>query len=358
MNRLVSFSLALSVPIAGHAVEIVDPADLDAICSFAEPVGNAYPELIENFEIEEVSPPTGLVPPDGPVVVAVPPELLLEQPEPDTDRVLEVSRARQYARDRTERIWDSYEVTVPSDAFEFWSYDEEAAAFNATVDGGIELFGGAYSLVPARESTLRFPVEAHAADNLETLHAMGSLDVRLRFTLAPREDPWSELCTESDQAIEMTVHIVEAELVEAWEPQPYATARTVAYASESVRAEPTVVEASVRAVPMVEVVSIEVSGGCPPDDLTVLQSQMEGLLADCYTAGLRENASLDGTLTVQFELSPSGAVSEPQLRIDALVNQPASDCVLAALDRMSVRRRDDASSGTVSALIRFVQAER
>lgn len=357
MNRLVSFSLACCVPVAGAAGEIADPADLDVVCSFAEPIGAAYPELIEGYELDETSAPTTVGVPTDQVVAALPPELLLDAPEPGGDRVLEVSRARQYARERTERIWDSYEVVVPSGAFAFWIYDEEAAAFNATVDGGVELFGGAYSLVPADEATLRFPVEPQHADNLETLHAMGSLDVRLRFTLAPREDPWAELCSESDEAILVPVRILEAVLAQAWESQPHATARTVAYASESLRSEPTVVEEPASAVPVVEVASIEVSGGCPPDDLTVLQTQMEGLLADCYTAGLRENASLDGTLTVQFELSSDGDVSEPQLRIDALVNRPASDCVLAALDRMQVRRRGDAPAGVVSALIRFVRTE-
>jgi hypothetical protein len=127
---------------------------------------------------------------------------------------------------------------------------------------------------------------------------------------------------------------------------------------ETVRQEATVVEQSGPVVPVVEVASVEVSGGCLIDELTVVQAQMEGLLVDCYTAGLRENGSLDGTLTLQFELSADGDVSSPQLRIDALVNQPASDCVLAALDRMRVRRPAGAIAGTVSALVRFVRVER
>lgn len=358
MPRFVLIVLALCVSSAAIAGDLDGPADLDAICDFAHSIDRQFPELIENFELPGMVSPAPDPLREVEVVAVVPPELLEGPSEDETDRVLQVSRAREYARDRTERLWDTYRVTVPSSVFEFWEYDSDAVAFNATVGEGFELFGGAYALMPTEDSTLRFPIAADYADEVATLHALGALDVTLRFTLAPRDDPWSALCIDDGNTIEIPVRVVEAELVESWEPEPMATARTVAYASETIRQAPTVVEQTGPVVPVVEVASVELSGGCEIDDLTVVQAQMEGLLVDCYTAGLRENASLDGTLTLQFELSENGQVSDPQLRIDALVNQPASDCVLAALDRMRVRRPPGATAGTVNALVRFVRIGR
>ena len=358
MSRLAIIALAVCTPTAGIAGDLVDPADLDEICGFAAPIDRQFPELLEHFELPGEVRPTGEGLREVEVVAVVPPELLWGPDAAETDRVLEVSRARDYARQRTERLWDTYRVTVPSAVFEFWEYDVDAAAFNATVGDGFQLFGGAYALIPVEDRTLRFPIEPEYADELATLHALGALDVTLRFTLAPREDPWADLCEDVGPSIQIPVRVVEAELVESWEPQPMATARTVAYAMETVRREPTVVEQTGPVVPVVEVASVELSGGCEIDDLTVVQAQMEGLLVDCYTAGLRENGSLDGTLTLQFELSAEGQVSDPQLRIDALVNQAASDCVLAALDRMRVRRPEGATGGTVNALVRFVRVGR
>lgn len=359
MLRTALIVLALCLSTSASAEELATPADVEELCEYAAPVDRQFPQLLQHY----ASQPSADLEPVGidevPVYAGVPAELLFAEPEPDLgDRVLTASRAREYARQRTGRLWESYEVTVPSEAFEFWQYDPDAAAFNVTVGEGVPLLGGAFELVPVEERTLRFPLESDHAEEVAALHALGSLDVRVRFLLAPREDPWAELCVETETGTHIPVRIIEAELVEVWEPEPHATARTVAYALEHVHNEPTVVEQRGTAVPTVEVASVEVAAGCTIDDLTVMQAQMEGLLTDCYTAGLRENASLDGTLTLQFDLGADGVVSDPQLRIDALVNQPVSDCVLAALGRMKMQRSDDATASTVNALVRFVRVSR
>lgn len=358
MYRPVFIAIITCLASTVAAEELVTPSDVEAICQFAAPVNRVFPELLQHSpELPSEVEPGDLQ--EDSVYSGVPPELLLAEPETDDGtRVLTVSRAREYARQRTARLWESYEVTVPSEAFEIWQYDHDAAAFNVTVGEGLALFGGVYELEPLEERTLRFPLESEHAEEVATLHALGSLDVRVRFLLAPREDPWSDVCQETEDSTRIPVRIVEAELVEVWEPQPHATARTVAYALEHVHSEPTVVEQTGAAVPTVEVASVQVASGCTADDLTVLQAQMEGMLTDCYTAGLRENASLDGTLTLQFELAADGTVSEPGLRIDALVNEQASDCVIAALGRMKVERPADATASTVNALVRFVRVSR
>lgn len=357
MLRPVFIALATCVAASAAAEELATPADVEDVCGYTAPVDRQFPELLQHY----ASPvdPDADVPTEPPAYAGVPTELLLPEPEQDDgSRGLNASRAREYARQRTQRLWDSYEVTVPSDAFEIWQYDHDAVAFNVTVGEGVELFGGVYELELLEERTLRFPLEFEHAEEVAALHALGSLDVRVRFLLAPREDPWSEICVETDGPTRIPIRIVEAELVEVWEPQPHATARTVAYALEHVHNEPTVVDQTGPAVPTVEVASVELAAGAALDDLTIVQAQMEGLLTDCYTAGLRENASLDGTLTLQFELGADGTVTEPELRIDALVNQPASDCVIAALGRMKVARPADAAASNVTALVRFVRVSR
>ncbi|MFT6397821.1 MAG: hypothetical protein ACJAYU_002576 [Bradymonadia bacterium] len=359
MIRLAFISFAICVATTASAEDWATPADVEDICRYAAPVDRQFPELLQHYASPASAELESAAVAEVSVYSGVPAELLFAEPEEDNGgRVLTAARAREYARQRTQRLWESYEVTVPSDAFEIWQYDHDAAAFNVTVGDGLELFGGVYELELLEDRTLRFPLESEQAEEVAALHALGSLDVRVRFLLAPREDPWSDVCIETAGPTRIPIRIVEAELVEVWEPRPHATARTVAYALEHVHNEPTVVDQTGAAVPTVEVASVEVASGCTVDDLAVVQAQMEGMLTDCYTAGLRENASLDGTLTLQFEFGADGTVSEPELRIDALVNQPASDCVIAALGRMKVQRPADATASTVNALVRFVRVSR
>lgn len=356
---------------SSQPVALATGADVDALCDASLSVESAFPNLCDGAlaavreEVAlEVSPVEERV--DAVRVIEAPPTHLPPDamaPEPEAaeeDPVLAALRARDYARARARALFHTYEVTVPADAFPAWTYDDQTATLRAVVGHDVPLFGGAYVLHLDDQSGLEFPMEEAHADTLLASRAMGSLSVRLRFTLVARESPWESICQVQGDTPRIDARLVAAELEESWSEEPAARALTVAYEEERVleAAERSGVVTPV-AEPRVEVTSMELEGaeGCTSRDAAVLSASVEGVLTECYVTGLGRNASLRGALVLSFDLTANGHAQSPRVQIDALDDEFVRDCAMAALDRLTMVRDDDADPLEIRASVRFTPGE-
>lgn len=354
----ISLTVAFALP-SGPAVaaELERAVDVEALCALSEPVEMAFPLMGGSAAARE---PEVTDAAESGAPVALPSVIQVEEEgeiQDGPDPVLEVFRAREYARERVAALVEPYEVVVPTSAFPGWSWEPLLGGVAMSAAAAFEAHGFLFEPVGAQR--VIFPMGHEEAEMVLAAHALGAASLRVQVALRSRERPWQPICVHDSGQTRIEVEILTAELVDGWSEVPRARAATVAFVEERVRAQVARAGMAMEGVPLVEVMSMDVQSvdGCTSDEAALLQSTVEAIFPDCYLSGLAHNANLQGAMVLEFELESSGATTRPRVAIDVLENERVRDCVLAAVERMSIPRRSDAEPAAVRSRVRFALSE-
>lgn len=313
-----------------RAGTLVEASDFAALCDHARPVADVFSMPIA-FGAMTMEPKWTAL--DDEIVAlttrAVPEHAWGAHDEPCSDPVVAVLRAREYAQRRGGLLLESYDVAVDASAFELDDSDVSLGILRVPLVEGIGFFGDTYALVFDTDA-IAFDVEQREAEDLIARHAIGSLSLRLRFTIATRREPLEPYCVAMvDDATRIAAQVVSAELVEPLTQVRRAGVRSAAWVDEHVRrvaAEASAASTELR--PTIEVTSIEVTGtrGCEADEATVVQTTLETLWIDCYVRALASNTRLQGALVVEFDVDDAGRVGGFEITTDMLQNDVVTSC--------------------------------
>lgn len=241
---------------------------------------------------------------------------------------------------RSRQLLALHEVTLSSGSFVLMPFDEHMQSVELALDLGATIGNGLQIRTLGAESPVFFPISPDMLDAYTWAASMGQLGVRLVFQAAAIQTPRSPLCvTDEHGSTSLTVHPIEAELVNLQDGVVYSAVHGDAWSDARVR---TGTSPSASHLPVglprakVHAVRSECERATLNEGAVWLQMMLEATLSVCYLDALPSNYGLHGAMTLGLEIDASGQVSSPDLMIDAIDSEDLHTCLQEMLPQLAI----------------------
>ncbi|MCA9564675.1 MAG: hypothetical protein KC561_14365, partial [Myxococcales bacterium] len=249
-----------------------------------------------------------------------------ELPEETTElEVLDACRARSmYAVQLNQNLLDVYRAAAPG--YRLTIMRQDSRFMDIDVSSPIPLFDSSILLDLGPTAELSFPLTEEEMQRVEDAQAAEDLVLQVSFVLAARDDSDLAYCVSDEMTTTVSARLLTAELITRSSKTILASVETERFQRERVLLSAGSEERDLEPpLPRVIVSNVTRVGGMGSTDpaewdveQTYLSTDLEGRALGCYSLGLQTNGRLQGALVTEFEITSDGAISSPQVLIDAL----------------------------------------